>query len=71
MNIHFADVWWETEDIKTALNDAGIETTEKNVSKVLDECLENEERIIRAMTEAGWEFIYDAVETVFKDDAVF
>lgn len=67
MNIHFADVCWDTEDVRSALVNAGIEPTGENVSKALDECLVNEEGLIDSMIETGWAFINEIVESVFKE----
>lgn len=61
---YFATILWQTDDIRSGLEDQGIEPTDENVDRVFENLgiseMEN--------CSHGWECIYEAIGCAFDDD---
>lgn len=66
-NKYFATILWQEEDIRSALEDRGIEPTDENIELVFDNLgiseMEN--------CEYGWDCIYCAINETFSDEESF
>ena len=56
----FGRIEWCKEDIENALDMSGHDTDEENVSQIL--CALDEEKLIDAQIEAGWQYIYSLID---------
>lgn len=67
LNERFAEAWWIKEDVKNAFetNGDGSAPTDEQVEEALQNV--DEERMKEAMIEAGWDFIYKAVDEVLGE----
>ncbi len=62
-NEYFGVVRWNNEDIKSKLEEMGIEPTEENIATVRCEC-ENDHHFTDAMIKAGWIAIECAIKNL-------
>ena len=60
-NQYFASILWQEEDVRSALEERGVDPTEENISLVLSDCDVSE----MENCEHGWECIYAAIFRVF------
>ena len=62
----FCRVEWCEADIENALDVNGYDISEENVSQIL--CALDEEKLVEAQVEAGWQYIYSLIEEAEEKD---
>lgn len=64
---YFGEVCWTNEDIALAFESADFDCTEEDIAAVRRACNARIYGIRDAMTEAGWNFIYNAIEAHMRE----
>ena len=66
INQHITSIHWMEEDIRTALEEKGFDTSEENINKVCS-YLGLEKYLQEKSIEAGWDVIYNIISEL-KDE---
>ena len=63
----FGEVRWTNEDIALAFESADFDYTDEDVAAILAEC--ERDAFVDVMIEAGWQYIYNAIEAHMREKA--
>lgn len=58
----FAEVIWTKDDLKEALEQKNIPTTNENINRLISELMNGCGNLEDILIEAGWNYIYSAIE---------